>query len=215
MDSADASHIRQIQVHYDGLLHGDEALVGGGLYWYVPTTATMLTFDLEGLKSKGFVSDHVIEDGKPVRIDKVKAADQRKAAPSYSKDGYACFYKQVHAVKDEDTGEYNFVNDSQIDSRDFWYKIKPYYDATASINSIKCEFRPAEDNDLVTGEEFFTFGIMGSNGTKYTLAITPATNQVATTPSKELVLDISLRDSNNEEIDIIKGQTGDGSATGL
>ena len=215
MDSADASHIRQIQVHYDGLLHGDEALVGGGLYWYVPTTATMLTFDLEGLKSKGFVSDHVIEDGKPVRIDKVKTADQRKAAPSYSKDGYACFYKQVHAVKDEDTGEYNFVNDSQIDSRDFWYKIKPYYDATASINSIKCEFRPAEDNDLVTGEEFFTFGIMGSNGTKYTLAITPATNQVATTPSKELVLDISLRDFNNEEIDIIKGQTGDGSATGL
>lgn len=215
MDSADASHIRQIQVHYDGLLHGDEALVGGGLYWYVPTTATMLTFDLEGLKSKGFVSDHVIEDGKPVRIDKVKAADQRKAAPSYSKDGYACFYKQVHAVKDEDTGEYNFVNNSQIDSRDFWYKIKPYYDATASINSIKCEFRPAEDNDLVTGEEFFTFGIMGSNGTKYTLAITPATNQVATTPSKELVLDISLRDFNNEEIDIIKGQTGDGSATGL
>lgn len=215
MDSADASHIRQIQVHYDGLLHGDEALVGGGLYWYIPTTATMLTFDLEGLKSKGFVSDHVIEDGKPVRIDKVKAADQRKAAPSYSKEGYACFYKQVHAVKDEDTGEYNFVNNSQIDSRDFWYKIKPYYDATASINSIKCEFRPAEDNDLVTGEEFFTFGIMGSNGTKYTLAITPATNQIATTPSKELVLDISLRDFNNEEIDIIKGQTGDGSATGL
>lgn len=215
MDSADASHNRCIKVAYDGLLNGDEALVGGGLYWYVPTTATMLTFDLEELKSKGFVSDHVLEDGKPVRIDKVKNEDSRKPVPAYSKDGYACFYKQVTAVKDEETNEYNFVNDKQIDSRDFWYKIKPYYDATAVLNSIKCEFRPAEDNDIVTGEQFFSFGIMGSNGTKYTLAITPATNQVATTPSKTLQLDISLRDFNNEEIDIIKGQTGDGSATGF
>lgn len=215
MDSADASHNRCIKVAYDGLLNGDEALVGGGLYWYVPTTATMLTFDLEELKSKGFVSDHVLEGGKPVRIDKVKNEDSRKPAPSYSKDGYACFYKQVTAVKDEETNEYNFVNDKQIDSRDFWYKIKPYYDATAVLNSIKCEFRPAEDNDIVTGEQFFSFGIMGSNGTKYTLAITPATNQVATTPSKTLQLDVSLRDFNNEEVDIIKGQTGDGSATGF
>lgn len=206
MDSADASHNRKIKVHYDGLLNGDEALVGGGLYWYVPLTATMLTFDLNVLQDNGFVSDQKLVEGKPEYID---------PKPEYSKEGYACFYKQVTAVKDEETGEYNFVNDKQIDSRDFWYKIKPYYDATAVINSIKCEFRPAEDNDIVTGEEFFSFGTMGSNGTKYTLAITPSTNQVATTPSAELKLDLSLRDFNNEEIPIIKGQTGDGSATGL
>lgn len=206
MDSADASHNRKIKVHYDGLLNGDEALVGGGLYWYVPLTATMLTFDLNVLQDNGFVSDQKLVEGKPEYID---------PKPEYSKEGYACFYKQVTAVKDEETGEYNFVNNKQIDSRDFWYKIKPYYDATAVINSIKCEFRPAEDNDIVTGEEFFSFGTMGSNGTKYTLAITPSTNQVATTPSTELKLDLSLRDFNNEEIPIIKGQIGDGSATGL
>ena len=208
MDSADASHNRCIKVSYDGLLSGDEALVDGGIYWYVPIAATMLTFDFNELESKGFVSDqHILEDG---------TCEYITPKPSYSKDGYACFYKKVTAIKNENTGEYNFVDDNtQIDSRDFWYKIKPYYDATAIRNSIKCEFRPAEDNDLATGEEFFNFGIMGSNGTKYTLAITPATNQVATTPSKELVLDISLRDFNNAEIDIIEGQTGDGSATGL
>ena len=206
MDSADASHNRKIKVHYDGLLNGDEALVGGGLYWYVPLTATMLTFDLNVLQDNGFVSDQKLVEGKPEYID---------PKPEYSKEGYACFYKQVTAVKDEETGKYNFVNDKQIDSRDFWYKIKPYYDATAVINSIKCEFRPAEDNDIVTGEEFFSFGTMGSHGTKYTLAITPSTNQVATTPSTELKLDLSLRDFNNEEIPIIKGQIGDGSATGL
>ena len=195
MDSADASHLRQIRVSYDGLLHGDEILSGGGIYWYVPTTSTMLAIDIDELTSKGFVND---SDVNP--------------KPLYHKPGYICFYKQISGSQDTD-GNWNFKDNNGIDTRDFWYKIKPYYEATANLNSIKCEFRPAENNNIITGEQFFTFGVMGSNGTKYTLAITPATSQVATTPSKNLQLDVSLRDFNNEIIDIIKGQTNDGSAS--
>jgi hypothetical protein len=46
---------------------------------------------------------------------------------------------------------------------------------------------------------------MGSNGTKYTLSINPATNQVATLPTKDLILEVSLRDFNNEKIDLKVG----------
>jgi hypothetical protein len=215
MDMADASHTRQIRVHYDGLLNGDEALVGGGIYWYVPITSTMLTVDDSVLTTNGFVSDYKFKGGKLVKPNADPTHEDYYTLPEYSKEGYVCFYKQVTATKDEETGEYDFKNNNQIDSRDFWYKIKSYYDATAILNSIQCVFRPAEDNDTVTGEEFFSFGLMGSNGTKYTLAITPTTNQIATTNNDALALELSLRDFNNESIDIIKGQTGDGSATGL
>lgn len=215
MDMADASHTRQIRVHYDGLLNGDEALVGGGIYWYVPITSTMLTVDDSVLTTNGFVSDYKFKGGKLVKPNADPTHEDYYTLPEYSKEGYVCFYKQVTATKDEETGEYDFKNNNQIDSRDFWYKIKSYYDATAILNSVQCVFRPAEDNDTVTGEEFFSFGLMGSNGTKYTLAITPTTNQTATTNNDALALELSLRDFNNESIDIIKGQTGDGSATGL
>ena len=187
MDSADASHLRQVRVSYDGLLHGDDILPGGGIYWYVPNTSTMLTVDIDELSSRGFVNDSNVNP-----------------KPPYHKPGYICFYKQIQGEKDED-GKWNFNDGNGIDTRDFWYKIKPYYDASANINSIKCEFRAASDNDIVTGETFFSFGIMGSNGTKYTLSINPATNQVATLPTKDLILDVSLRDFNNEEIDLKVG----------
>lgn len=187
MDSADASHLRQVRVSYDGLLHGDDILPGGGIYWYVPNTSTMLTVDIDELSARGFVNDSNVNP-----------------KPPYHKPGYICFYKQIQGEKDED-GKWNFNDGNGIDTRDFWYKIKPYYDASANINSIKCEFRAASDNDIVTGETFFSFGIMGSNGTKYTLSINPATNQVATLPTKDLILDVSLRDFNNEEIDLKVG----------
>ena len=192
MDSADASHLRQIRIKYDGLLHGDEILAGGGIYWYVPNTSTMLTVDIDELITHGFVTDY-----------------EMNPKPPYSKTGYICFYKQVQGEKDE-SGKWTFLDGNGFDTRDFWYKIKPYYDASASINSIKCEFRAAADNDIVSGEEFFNFGVIGSNGTKYTLSINPATNQVATLPTKNLILDVSLRDFNNEEIDLSIGANGVG-----
>jgi hypothetical protein len=76
MDSADASHLRQIRVSYDGLLHGDDILPGGGIYWYVPNTSTMLTVDIDELSSRGFVNDSNVNP-----------------KPPYHKPGYICFYK--------------------------------------------------------------------------------------------------------------------------
>jgi hypothetical protein len=80
MDTADEHYNRQIKVHYDGLLAKDEAMVGAGIYWYVPNadSATMLTFDAAYLKNRGFTTDLDLDD------------DQK---PEHSKPGYVCFYK--------------------------------------------------------------------------------------------------------------------------
>jgi hypothetical protein len=57
---ADETKSRSLRVSYDGVLVGDEALAGAGIYWYVPTTATMLTYDLNYLINKlGFTSDGI------------------------------------------------------------------------------------------------------------------------------------------------------------
>jgi hypothetical protein len=48
----------------------------------------------------------------------------------------------------------------------------------------------------------FTFGIAGSNGTKYTLSISNDSTQVATTPIDDLKLHVALRDADNNPIEI-------------
>lgn len=57
MNRSDEHLNRQIRCHYDGLLAKDNALVGGQIYWYIPGSSTMLTFDKEDLESKDFVLD--------------------------------------------------------------------------------------------------------------------------------------------------------------
>jgi hypothetical protein len=121
MDAADAHRMRQIRAHYNGLLAGDEALVDAKVYWYVPINSTMLTYDKAELLNKGFVCDEDV------------AAGAEK--PAYHEDGYICFYKQIKATKIEATEDapssWDFVT-SGLDSRDFWYQIKPYYEPSAT-----------------------------------------------------------------------------------
>jgi hypothetical protein len=180
-DTADEHKARQVRCHYDGLLAKDEAMVGAGIYWYVPINATMLTYDKEFLINRGFTTD----EGLLVENEDGTVTDNR---PYYSKDGYTCFYKKVEAQKmcsgcnhistectcKEKTAElyWDYTNGNDYDNRDFWYKIKPRYEESASQNSIICQVRIEEDSDPVLGELLFTFGIAGTNGTKYTLDIT-------------------------------------------
>ena len=116
-----------------------------------------------------------------------------------------CFYKKVAAKKITDTAEYewdkwDYTNDTEIDNRDFWYKIKPYYEASATNNEIRCVFLKHEDVDEVQGVQLFTFGLRGTCGTKYTLAITNTSSNVAANATQGLDLKAQLKNFNNETL---------------
>jgi hypothetical protein len=49
---------RELFVEYDGLLGGNENLVGAQIFWYVPRHSTMLTVDLNKLRNLGFSTDY-------------------------------------------------------------------------------------------------------------------------------------------------------------
>jgi hypothetical protein len=79
VNSTEANWTRQLRCHYDGLLAKDEAMVSAGIYWYVPKNSTMLVVDKDELiNTYGFVTD----------ADAI-------TKPSYSREGYDCYYKQI------------------------------------------------------------------------------------------------------------------------
>ena len=96
-------------------------------------------------------------------------------------DGYTCFYKKIKLNSEENDPDKKYIDSTyHIDTRDFWYKIKPYYEATAINNYILCKIIPfGEALDYLESRLFFTFGIAGSSGTRYTLAIVNEGGQIA------------------------------------
>ena len=195
VNAADASKVRNIEVHYEGLLAGDEALAGAQVYWYIPNAATMLTCDDEHLTGElGFFSDKNIADGEK---------------PDYSRTGYTCYYKTIGsetvAITDDpeteavESGEKITAKTSDLT---FTYKIKDYYLSTSSRNEIFCKI--IKDEYTFETSILFAFTSFGTSGTDYTLAITPATTQIAVYPSGYLPLDIVLYDYNNEQVPIGK-----------
>ena len=132
----------------------------------------------------------------------------------YEKDDVStyCFYKQVQArqktgkeIKDViyEKDKWDFTNGTNIDNRDFWYKIKPYYSNDAINNEIKCVFEKSENPSSIQGTQFFTFGVRGTSGTKYTLEVTRKETSPASSNSKEgLKLRVRLLDANNEPVNI-------------
>ena len=200
MNASDEHVNRQLRCHYDGLMAKDEALVNAGIFWYVPTNSTMITVD----------EDYLLDECGFVKDGKILFSEDRKL--SYLKEGYDCYYKQIKAKRDEsgDTPTWNYIDDiTGKDNRDFYYKIKPYYDHGAMQNSILCMVLPEGDPDPVYGEQFFTFGIKGTSGTKYTLSITNASStKITTTNSSELPLKVELRDFDNKVIPISTETSG-------
>lgn len=289
---ADESRSRQLRVSYDGVLAGDEALAGAGIYWYVPTNSTMLTYDknylinnlkfdsdsissttltLTGVEGSidytytetlptsfnlvgGKVGTKTIEAwdsiNKIITLNKTLGEISEKQVTvkgisnttPQSRNGYVYFYKEIKYsseevdAKDAD-GNIIYgadgmpVKEIQITleeaDRHFAYKIKPYYEASAQNNTIKVEahINNAEgEESIITGEISFTFSTFGTNGTKYTFVMTPATTQIATLNDSDaeddiidgsLDLKLSLRDADNNLIPMttnpigIPGENGD------
>ena len=182
----DGGKVRQLKCYYDGLHKGDEALVNAGLYWYIPNHNSMLTFDVEDLKERGFTTD----------------ADE---PTDQSINGYTYFYKKLgqseEAQTDEDGNVYYTVKD---EDRYFYYKIKPSLEKSALNNTILVKAYKENEVDPVEGETTMTFSTFGTNGTKYTLSIVPSGSQVAVGgKDKPLKLTVMLKDSQNEPIDIV------------
>lgn len=190
-DSADEYRERELRCHYDGLRHKDEALQYASIYWYIPLKASMITFDREFLINKGFDTD-LNADGTIIQN------------LHYSKDNYVCFYKQIQMEKQGTDLIFN-PGGQEYDERSFWYKIKPTFQPSDSQNYIICKVILAGEITPVESKQYFTFGLAGNNGTKYTFAITNATPQGYIDGSgndKELLLNISLRDANNTQITV-------------
>lgn len=110
------------------------------------------------------------------------------------KDGYTCFYKTIEI--DEETG---LVKDEDLF---FPYRIKDYYVLNNKNNKIYCVIKTA----VQTLETFidFSFNSFGNNGTDYSLIIKPIGPEVVITPNpnQKCKFEISLYNSNNENIDI-------------
>lgn len=248
-DSANEFKARQLTCHFNGLKVGDEEILpGASIYWYIPETS-MLTYDLSYLKERGFVSDAEID------------IENR---PSYSKDGFICFYKQIQELieeeepeeeelpenpeggnpeggdeiegenpedEDETEEEVNiFLREEgekkiSCDTRDFWYKIRSYYEPNAGKNYIICKVIPKDSEDYYETKVYFSFGLMGTSGTCYTLAITNVGSRGAIqkpiqavdddgnlkvdedgnkiyADNGNLALKVSLRDGNNKSLPI-------------
>ena len=82
--------------------------------------------------------------------------------------------------------------------RYFFYKIKSYYEHSAQNNTIEVHAYIPNIVEPIKGEITFTFSTAGNNGTKYSFAITPLTEQIAILPETLLDLEISLRNANND-----------------
>lgn len=215
LNISDGSKTRQLKCFYDGVLTGDETLAGAEIYWYVPVNSTMLTCDKKFLTEKqGFSTDI---DGKT----------------PYSKDGYVYFNKKIgytrteEIMTDEDGNEMYDSNGNALretvitinsEDRFFFYKIKTYYESSAQNNTILVYAYVPNKEEPTVGEINFTFGTFGNNGTKYALAVTPATDQIAVLPAADtedtsgnLQLNLTLYNANNEKLDMT---TGVGDSTG-
>jgi hypothetical protein len=111
---------------------------------------------------------------------------------TYYREGYRCFFKTIGYVADIDP----------VVDCSFIYRIKDYYSATASNNTIICKV--VRDGAFYENEITFSFTTKGASGTEYTIAISPLTSQAALTSNNNSEhpwqLKIELYDSNNEPI---------------
>lgn len=186
VNAADAYIVRNLSVHYDGLLGKDEQLIDSQVFWYIPENATMLTYDLN-------------DYGTEFTHDKYDKPDVN--APT-KMDGYICFYRKIEADKN---------GDLITDRLNFSYHIKDYYVHSSSNNTIICKVIMKDGRELETSI-MLNFSSYGTSGTDYTLTIAPAGFQSAITEdnmpqenSEEvnyLDFKITLYDYNSQEINL-------------
>lgn len=210
----DGSLERQLRLSYDGVRSGTEALAAADVTWYIPLNSTLLTYDEEYITKRGYtkIVNKEDEDGNIVYNSNYKA-------------GYIGFYKRLgkdvatENVVDScgnpvlkpnvDTEEYIQQEIISIPENDliFFYKIKSFYEPAATNNTILVEAK-LEDGSEMSSEISFTFSSFGTNGSKYTLAVVPATTQIAVSGDQSLQLSVTLRDSEGTKIDITDSEIG-------
>lgn len=194
---ADGSKMRQLKCFYDGVLSGDETMVDGWLYWYIPTNATLLTYDRDYLvNTLGFITD----------------IDQKT---EYSLDNYIYFAKKVEAQEMEENAptedeDGNSLIKLKDETRTFVYKIKSFYEPAATNNTILAKIRLPGYQESVDGEKYFTFSTFGNSGTKYTFTMVPGENKTGYCPTihdkyKGLSLHLMLKDAENNLIKMVEG----------
>lgn len=185
VNGADRYTKRELSVefaHNDGVVD-NQALVNAQIYWYIPTNATMLDYDLTDLKSLNTSNDFVND------ITSLSHSEMYK-------EGYVCFYKTIgYGLTADNIADY-------IKDLKFCYRIKNYYTPTAAQNTIYCT---VVKNDIkYHGEILMTFSSYGTSGTDYTLVVSPATKQAAITPSNfgdnAWKLNIDLYDNTNTAV---------------
>ena len=190
----DGGKVRQLKCFYEGLFRGDEALIDAGIYWYIPNHSTMLTVDVDDLIKEGFNTDYYCE--------------KQEEKTKYSIDGYTYFYKKIRSeqktIKNED-GEDELITTSCAADRYFFYKIKSILEKDAKNNTIFVKAYLKGVEDPVEGEITMTFSTFGTNGTKYTLSIAPATSKSSVggkDETKPLELAVRFKDNQNNSIPI-------------
>ncbi len=175
LNAADANRTRYVKATFAEADGGDAALEDGQIFWYVPKNATMLTYSLDDMTgNKQFHNDIASEQ-----------------AGEHSMEGYVCFY---HKLARETA-----LNESLL----FPYRIKNYYNATATQNVLKCKVINKSGASF-TASLVFTFSSFGTSGTDYTLVVAPAGSKtyVSKNTNEVLDLDMSLYDYNNKELPI-------------
>lgn len=175
LNAADANRTRYVKATFAEADGGDAALEDGQIFWYVPKNATMLTYSLDDMTgNKQFHNDIASEQ-----------------AGEHSMEGYICFY---HKLARETALEESLL---------FPYRIKNYYNATATQNTLKCKVINKSGASF-TASLVFTFSSFGTSGTDYTLVVAPAGSKtyVSKNTNEVLDLDMSLYDYNNKELPI-------------
>ena len=175
LNAADANRTRYVKATFAEADGGDAALEDGQIFWYVPKNATMLTYSLDDMiGNKQFHNDIASEQ-----------------AGEHSMEGYICFY---HKLARET---------ALAESLLFPYRIKNYYNATATQNTLKCKVINKSGASF-TASLVFTFSSFGTSGTDYTLVVAPAGSKtyISKDTNEVLDLDMSLYDYNNKELPI-------------
>ena len=185
ISASDSRHERTLSLSFSSSIGQTfDDLVGGQIYWYLPKNNTMLAF--------GTNEDYAM------------GIDSTSIPAQHYKAGYFCFNKTITA--DSITGN--------VDTKtlQFKYKIKDYYSNSFSNNTIYCKIVKGSWND--EAEINFNFSSYGTNGTEYTLMISPALGSgAAVTADKPMELSVKLLNYKNEEIPLY--QTTSNTAIGL
>ena len=191
LNQSEASINRAISLRCKEEYGGDRRLSGATLYWYIPTSSTMLHYDREFLEEKGFMMIDEQEPSESIgdtlpKGESIPVVDDNY---KYFRPGYACFYKTLRNPPKDDASSEEFTawNDAIKEDLKFYYSILEYLNPGALRNEIECLVVIENETDKaeLMASIRLVFGALGTNGTNYTLVVMPATKQYCVTGFNE------------------------------